>query len=290
MYSTVLAALLVSPAQPSTRHEDQNPLFKDLLETGVPIGTAKVKFPPPTMPDGLDGAKQMAILKQLVPNANDFAEFTRKSIVASQVVKIGDVKLDQPNTRGRSVDVWCIAYGDFKLLEDDKFLDKLTTSNKSSGAKSAELTPKDLEKRNITIPKANQGKEVYGHIEFDFLEKVRLKVTGHAMWTRNPDSVVAAAQIDPRFQDDKEFPNQWRSIIKEAGQVKLGDPNPWSSAAMYLKVTKLQEPAGAVFVEQHIIFAEPTGWFEGTNLLTSKLPIAVQENVRTLRREFQKGK
>ena len=57
---------------------------------------------------------------------------------------------------------------------------------------------------------------------------------------------------------------------------------------MYFKITKLAEPAGALFVEQHIVFAEPTGWFDGNNLLRSKLPIAVQDNVRTMRKEFLK--
>ena len=110
------------------------------------------------------------------------------------------------------------------------------------------------------------------------------------MWSRNGDSVIAAAEIDPRFLNDKDYPNQWRSITKAGGVAKVSDPHPWSGAAMYLKITKLREPAGAMFIEQHIIFAEPTGWFEGANLLGSKLPIAVQDNVRTMRKEFAKGK
>jgi hypothetical protein len=290
MYSAVLAALLAAPAQPPAKHEDQNPLYKNLLETGIPVGTAKVKFPAPTMPDGLDGAKQMAIIKEVVPNENDRAEFIRPSIVAPQVLKIGEVKPAPPNMKVRTVDVWFLVHADFKLLGDDKFIERLTGANKNAGGKTAELSAEALTKRNIPVPKSDSKREAYGTIDFDFLEKVRLKATGHAMWSRTPTSVVAAAEIDPRFENDKEFPNQWRSITKEAGQVKVGDPNPWSGAAMYLKVTKLQEPAGALFVEQHIIFAEPTGWFQGTTLLTSKLPIAVQDNVRTLRREFQKAK
>ena len=38
------------------------------------------------------------------------------------------------------------------------------------------------------------------------------------------------------------------------------------------------------------VFAEPTGWFEGANLLRSKLPLVVQNNVRNMRREWLKGK
>ena len=51
---------------------------------------------------------------------------------------------------------------------------------------------------------------------------------------------------------------------------------------MYVKITKLHAPAGAVLVEQHIVYAEPTGWFDGANLLRSKLPLVMQVNVRRM--------
>jgi len=56
-----------------------------------------------------------------------------------------------------------------------------------------------------------------------------------------------------------------------------------------MKVTKLAEPAGALFVEQHLIFAEPVDWFDGANLLRSKLPLVVQDRVRSIRRQWAKG-
>ena len=56
-----------------------------------------------------------------------------------------------------------------------------------------------------------------------------------------------------------------------------------------MKMTKLHEPAGAIFCEAHVIYAEPHGWFDGANLLRSKLPAAVQTEVRSLRREMLKA-
>lgn len=284
MYALTLAAALAVPAQPPAKHEDQNPLYKSLLDPGLDVGGAKAKLPNPTMPDGLDAAKQTAIIKAIVGNDYPIEEFTRDSVQARLQMKIGDVKPSDPKAPARSVDVWFIAHGDFKKLEDDKFLEKLTNAGKGGG-KGGPLEKADLAKRGIGIK--DEKREAYGHFEIDFLEKAHLKGVGHAMWSRNGDSVVAAAEIDPRFVDDKQYPNQWQSIKKEGGQVKLGDPVKWTGAAMYLKITKLSEPAGAVFVEQHIIFAEPTGWFDGQNLLRSKLPPAVQSNVRTMRQEFQ---
>ena len=41
-----------------------------------------------------------------------------------------------------------------------------------------------------------------------------------------------------------------------------------------------------MFIECHMIFDEPRGWFGGANLLRSKLPLAVQEEVRNFRRRL----
>lgn len=286
MYALALVTLTL--AQPPAKHEDQNPLYKGLTETGLDVGGQKSKFPPPTMPDGLDAAKQTAIVKAVIGTDYSYDEFTRNAVVAPFVMKIRDITPSDPKAPARGVDVWFVAHGDFKKLEDDKFLDQLTNGGKAGGGKGGSLTNEQLGKRGITIAKGDEKREGYGHFEFDFLEKVRLNGVGRAMWSRNGESVVVGAEIDPRFANDKEFPNQWRTITKEGGQVKAGPPNAWSGAAMYLKITKLAEPAGAVFVEQHIVFAEPTGWFDGANLLRSKLPQAVQINVRDTRKEFAK--
>lgn len=40
-------------------------------------------------------------------------------------MKIRDIKPADPKAPPRGVDVWFIVYGDFKQLEDDKFLDRL---------------------------------------------------------------------------------------------------------------------------------------------------------------------
>ncbi len=288
MYALLVVSLTLPVAQPAAKHETDNPLYKNLLETGLPVGNKMtVKFPTPTMPDGLPADKQKAIIQKLIGNDYIYEEFTRNAVVAPQLVKIFDHKGGEPKAPVRGVDVWFVAHGDFKLLEDDKFLDRLVNAGKGDG-KGRALTKDELAKRKITIK--DEKREGYGHIEFDFLEKVRLSATGHAMWSRTNESVVAAAEIDPRFQKDADFPNRWRPIVKMAGQVKVGDPQPWHGAAMYLKITKLAAPAGAMFIEQHIVFVEPEGWFEGANLLRSKLPPAVQNNVRNMRKEFQKKK
>lgn len=282
----VASTLAAQPPEPTT-HESRNPLFKSLLDTGLAVGPKdKAKFPAPTMPDGLDAAKQKAILNKLVEGEYPVEEFTRNSVVARELLKLRDANLSDLKAPARGVDVWFIVYGDLKALDDDKFLDRLLNTGRGGG-NAKEIKAADLKKREITIP--DPKKESYGYVEFDFLEKVHLKAAGRTMWTRTPESVVIAGEIDPRFAGDANFPNQWQSIDKAGGAVKLGPASPWAGAAFYLKITKLAEPAGALFCEQHVIFVEPTGWFDGANLLRSKLPIAMQKSVRDMRKEWGKA-
>jgi hypothetical protein len=280
--------LLAATAGQPAAQETANPLYKSLLESGFDVGGgAKAKFPPPTMPDGLDAAKQTAVIKKLIGEDVSYDEFVRNSPYAPELLKLRDVTPSDPKAPARGVDVWFTAYGDLKALDDDKFLERLVNTGGGDG-KGKGLTKEDLAKRKITV--ADEKHEAFGHIEFDFLEKVHLKATGRVVWTRNADSVVVAGELDPRFTGDAEFPNQWQSIVKEGGESKLGPASPWSNAAFYLKITKLAEPPGALFCEQHVIFAEPTGWFDGANLLRSKLPTAVKVNIRSMRKEWAKQK
>ncbi|MBX9624246.1 MAG: hypothetical protein K2X82_10595 [Gemmataceae bacterium] len=284
MLPLVLSLATLAPAG----HEAENPLYRGLLDPGLTVGPdQKVKLPPPTMPDGLDAAKQTAVIKQLIGADYDYAEFTRKSVVAPSLLRIRDARPSDPKAPARGVDVYFVTYGDFRATDDEKFLDRLANTGKGEGTARG-LNREELAKRKIVLKDGDEKKEGYGQVEFDFLEKVRLKITGHAAWSKTPESVVAAAEVDPRFRPDPEFPNEWRPITAEGGAKKVGPPQPYGGAGMYLKITKLHEPAGALFVEQHIVFAEPTGWFDGANLLRSKLPLVVQSNVRDMRREWSK--
>jgi hypothetical protein len=287
MFPLLLTFSTLSPAQlPS--HESANPLYKELLNPGLLVGAnLRAKLPPPSMPDGLDAGKQTAIIRQIIGNDYSYEEFTRKSVVAPQLLRIRDVQPSDPMAPARGVDVYFVTHGDFAALDEEKFRDRLLEVGRGEGRGQA-LTREQLAKRKIELTPEQEKHESYGFIEFDFLEKVRLRATGRAVWSKNAESMVAAGVIDPRFQGDPDFPNDWRSLTRAAGGVKVGPPHPWSGAAFYLKVTRLAQPAGALFLEQHIVFAEPTGWFEGANLLRSKLPPVVQNNVRNMRREWFK--
>lgn len=287
MLPLTLSVALFVAGQPAG-HEVANPLFKSLLDPGLVVGpNVRVKLPAPLMPDGLPVDKQKAVIAKLIDGDYDYDTFIRRSVVAPQILKIHDLKPSDPKAPARGLDTYFVAYVDLKKFDDEQFLERSLNTGKGEG-KGKTITKEDLAKRGITV--TDEKREGFGQIEFDFLEKVRLRLTGHVMSSKTAESVLAAAEVDPRFTTDKQFPNVWQSISKAGGTQQVGPPQPYGGAGMYIKITKLAEPAGAVFVEQHIVFTEPHGWFNGANLLRSKLPPVVQVNVRRMREAWVKGK
>jgi len=127
-------------------------------------------------------------------------------------------------------------------------------------------------------------------IDATILDRVHLVGVAGTEREKRAKSVVATILLDARFRDDAELPNRWQPVLRDAaGRMELGTASPYSGLGGYIKVTELAEPAGALFVECHVAFDEPEGWFEGKNLLRSKLPLVVQDNVRTFRRKLAKA-
>jgi hypothetical protein len=228
------------------------------------------------MPDGLAADEQKAAILRLLGADHSYEEFTRRSTFAPQLLRIADAKPSDPAAPARGVDVYFIAYGDLDAAGDTTFLKRLTNLGGGHGGKVEGLSCDQLAARKIEPAPGAQAREGYGRVEFDILEKVRLTLTGRAMWSETPESLVAAAVVDPRFHGDPEFASEWRHLSRKAEGLRAGPPQPYGGAGLYLKVTRLVEPAGALFIEQHLVFAEPAGWFGGANLLRSKLPLLVR--------------
>jgi hypothetical protein len=286
LFSLTAAALLV----PAAGEETANPLFQQLREQGVAVGAGiKVPLPAPTMADGLDAKAQQAVLKAVAGEDYSLDELLRNSVVAPHILKLRDINPSDPAAPARGVDVWFIAYADLKTVTDKDFLERLRNTNEKEG-KSHTLSAAELEKRHLAVKAADEKHESYGNVVFTFLDRVEISATGHSYWSQTPDSVVYASLLDSHFVHDADFPNQWRAVTRNPdGKTQLGPAHPYDGAGYYVKFTRLAEPKGALFVEAHVVFAEPVKWFDGANLLRSKLPPAVQAQVRSVRRELIKA-
>lgn len=289
VFLCVLCDSVVSSSLPAD--ERANPLFEQLRSEGVAV-TAQTKTPlsAPRMADGLDAAGQRAVLEKVVGKRFTVREFTAKVGTAPQVYALQKIAVageDAPRALG--IDVSFIAYGSLETVSGRDFLEDL--HKKSKDRKIHILSKAELGKRKLTAESSKKREERYSHGVFIVLERVELRASLHTVVTRQADSLLAATLIDPRFAADTDFPNQWRKItVDEEGRRKLGPPQPYSRAGGYMKITRLHEPEGALFVEYHLVYTEPKGWFSGADPLTTKVPAIIQSEVRTFRQELNRVK
>ena len=144
-----------------------------------------------------------------------------------------------------------------------------------------------MQKRNLTATTKGGCEERFLYTTFSLFELVQISATRLSALTHGKDFVLAAGKIDSRFDKDRDYPNQWRPLLRDVqAEIKPGPAHPYSHAGGYAKITRLKEPAGAVFVECHLVYEEPYGWFDGVNLIKQKVPAMVQEKVRTFRRKL----
>lgn len=290
LFVIFMGALFLAVA--SSRAED-NPLMNSLMNEGVVVAKgAVVKLPAPTMEDGLSADEQKKSIASIPENRQTWDALSRRSNVAPFVLKISQSEGAEENV-GRRVDLWFVAYGELEVLANEDYLrDQFQDASESSDAdnkpKSQLLSDEALKKRNLTPPKRSNDPR-YLSVEMTLLEKVRISGTTRSVRTKTSDSVTFASVLDEKFDDDPEFGNWWRPITRnDAGVRKVGAPQTYDHMGSYVKATRLVEPKGAIFIEYHVAFAEPKGWFNGANLLRSKLPIVAQDGVRRFRRNFEK--
>jgi len=276
----------------------ENPLLDELLQQGVLMSDgSRIKLPPPTLGDGLDAAGQRAVLDRLLAaTKHRYEDLVRRDYQAPFVLDIRAVRTSRDESPARRIDLWFVAHGDFKTATSEQFLESLWRSaaksdpNDPLAARSVTLAPADLARRQIRLgpPPGVDERYVFGTV--NLFDRVLVSATQRGMLTRRPQAVVVAEKIDAHFTKDGEYPNQWQSIAMGGdGKVALGAPEPYAAAGSYGKAIPLAYPPGAVFFEFHLVYEEPKGWFGGVNLMGSKLPLAVQDQLRNFRRRLAKA-
>lgn len=268
-----------------------NPLLEKLISEGVKLSDGSVvKLPAPWLADGLDAAAQKAAIEK-VASRYPYDQFTRDSAVAPLLLEMQSIESQGGVRTGQRVDVAFVAYATLELVNDGDMLARLLgveqqTDDEKGGA--VALTAEQLASRGIELaPADGEVRQSLAAVRFEVLDRVEVSGVANTMRTGSSQSLVAAVEFDPRFADDPELPMHWRPIERTAaGETIKGAAQRYSGVGAYVKVTPLVEPRGALLVEAHAVFDEPHGWFGGVNLLRSKLPIVVQDNVRSFRRKL----
>jgi len=286
-----LAAVLLALAG-AARADSPADLIEDLTARGVRIESAdSVRLPPPQMPDGLAPSEQRQALRAAA-GKYPLDRFLRNAIVSPFTLDIESVDDPAGKRRGQRVDFCFVAYGTLAaIIEQDLFGDlagAAEAGQKESAHTSARsLATEELTAQGLTPRKSAAREEYFLKVDIPILNRVQLRGVLFAVREKRPESVVAGISLDDRFRRPGALENSWSPIVRDAqGRSSIGPPTPYAGLGGYMKVTQLPEPADALFVECHLAFDEPQAWFDGKNLLRSKLPLVVQDNVRTFRRKL----
>jgi hypothetical protein len=293
MWWTFLAVVLTGKGSGA-----ENPVLAELLNRGVAMSDGtRVKLPPPQMRDGADAAAQRTTIASVAGARYTADDLARKSVVAPFV--LNNRSLGNTATGGvvRGVDIYFVAHGRWDVLTSNEFrelMQKNRERSKSSAQllRSGELDAAALARRKLVLTSKPGLEEHYDHAAFTLFDKVEVSGTCYNVLTRTDNTSVTAGRISPRFDKDAEYPNRWRSVtvdLNNPGHVSYGPAEPYRACGFYAKITRLGKPAGAIFVEYHLVYEEPHGWFGGVNLLHSKLPLIVQNEVRAFRRKLAKA-
>ncbi|MGD0898349.1 MAG: hypothetical protein ABR915_10975 [Thermoguttaceae bacterium] len=302
--------LTAADPPPGAAVSDTNPLLAELTEKGVdmPDGTA-IQLPPPVLKDGADRAAALRALEEKIgPISKSVEQFSLK-------IRKPDGKQGKQAIY-RRIDVGFIAHGRWEILNSEKFADNFLKTakqqaekakNEDNGkakekeggeaaeermlSKSGLLTEEEMQRRGLGGTPKRGIEERYFYTTLKILDRVEVSATRHAVLTQRPGSLLLAARVDPRFVNDPEYPNQWRSVDRDAAaRIVYGPKHPYSGAGFYVKITRLAGPDGGIFVEYHGVYNEPAGWFPGDeNALRAKLPLVAQQEVKQFRMKLRKA-
>ncbi len=141
----------------------------------------------------------------------------------------------------------------------------------------------------VKLDDTTSGKSWYAHIHAKLLDRIDFEVTNHIVASQSPQSIVIASATDPSFASAGALSNGWKPLNKTgAAQPDESARLAYSGGISYTKISRVAFDPGALFIEMHVAFVEPDGWFQGSPILRSKFSVAAQDQIRTLRRELAK--
>jgi hypothetical protein len=287
----------------------ENELQTELITKGVTMPDGRpVNLLAPLMPDGMTPAQQAEVLKQEAP-LHDVPAFTSTRSNAPVSIKLGRRASGAGNDLIRTINVSFIVYGDWDVLTGKSFSESILKEDKAKNnqqqggtavLKAGYLKAPEMAVRGISARSTANLKEYYLYTTIKLFDEVEVSVTRFGAATKTPTGVVVAAKVDTRFANDKQFPNEWRPITRNAaGNPVIGAPQPYplagakdcSGAGFYAKVTRLAKPDNAIFIEFHSTLYEPEGWFGSGNAgrLPTQLKTVIPFEVEQFRKRLRKA-
>jgi hypothetical protein len=289
IHVTILAASLAGQAELEPEHRG-NPVYASVLREGLHLGAESVTLPHPLLRDGLAAEQERAAARQVAGSDSHLDELFRDSVTAPYIIKVHDRKT--PEATIRSADLWFVVYAGLDQIDPAREAarsDQKEVEAANMWFQSRLLKPEELRAAGIQSETSDAGKNRwYAHLHARLLDRIDFEVTNHVVATQSRTSMVVAAQTDPHFAREGASANVWKSLAKASGGQNENPARPYQGGISYAKMSRVQFKPGAVFVEMHMAFVEPTEWFQGAPILRSKFSVVAQDQIRALRRELSR--
>ncbi|MFO0844398.1 MAG: hypothetical protein U0797_18710 [Gemmataceae bacterium] len=285
MFTAVLCLALTAPAaQPKS-------ILDELTAEGLDIpGVGKHKLPTPALKLGMSEADTKAEVQKFVADRREFLDKNRNA--PFRLDRVGDVVDRSGKVHGREFHLYFAAHGNIKDLDEHGLVHSLlgmkAGPRKAKGSKDLDyLDDDDLKARGLVPATIQDGEERYSLLDMELFDKVKVDgvMRSRKQWVNG--SLVTTMVLDPRFLNDKKYPNRWRSIPeRKDDKDTLGPPQPYGGFGGYVKATPVPGMKNVIFLEMHFALSEPHDWFGGRNLIAARLPMATKENVANLRKKL----
>ena len=273
----------------------------ELIEGGAVIAGQNERLVAPKV-DPRSSAADRAGAQERLAGVHGWKRFSRNSVVAPVKIELAYLKDESDQRIGHRVHVAYVVHAGLDMLRDADLMGELFGSRSDSESdqdhsetddsnesedsfRSEELDPSALAEFQIE----SQEGVSYGWLEFLLLKKVELQGVIRSQRWEDDDFVAIVWELDDRFSNrnppDKQYRNEWTRRDRDpSGELVLSDPKPYSGAAGYLVISAIEGLENASLIEAEVVLHEPEGWFNGSSLLRSKLPLILQESARRFRR------
>lgn len=173
-----------------------------------------------------------------------------------------------------------------RLRTDETLRKSLDGGDDPQGSQARPLDPEELREAGI-----EDAAEADRPVSLDLLllNRVRIRGVVRATAHEHPDGLEVAWEFDPRFADHPRLHPTWSRLEEtDLGTRVEGEPQPYAGSGGVVVVRRIGSVDGVdlLVVESRMVIGEPEGWFQGSNLLRSKIPLITQDGIRTLRRRL----
>jgi hypothetical protein len=186
--------------------------------------------------------------------------------------------------------VFCLG-GTIVALQGDEAVRRSLGFEREAGTTTATvLGAGDLEAAGIVA--AADDRQQFVFIKTTLLQRIVLQGVVRTERRETADGIEIAWEFDHRFDALPERAAAWTRLAETAeGQREPGPPQPYPGGGGIVMVRQLPAKLSAgedlLVVESRSVIAEPVGWFSGSNLLRSEIPLTAQEGVRRLRQRLE---